>query len=449
MNSDDAKSSLVLGVVGLGHIGLPLALLLSLRGFKVIGFDVDKAHVEQLRQGKCQFYEKDLDQVFVKARATNRIEFTSDENRLSDVDVPIITVGTPWNDVEKKPDLSQLSKATELVGRRLKKGAVVILKSTVTPGTTETIVGKELERLSGLKVKQDFGLAFSPERIIEGRAIEDFTSLPKIVGGIDERSLEVASNIFGSLGGKVHRVSSLRAAEMVKLLDNYNRDSSIAVINNFALICEVAAVDVFEVIEAAKDDYPRNSGLLLPGAGVGGSCLNKDPWLLYDFAKEHRVHSELIPTLRDTNKSMPREVARLIKKVSERLQVDSPKVVIAGVAFKNGTDDIRYSPAIPLSEELSNLGYKFVLTDPYVETLNANGHAQEITRSVIEASKDANVIVFLSDHEEYKKIDLNALRRKMDQKAGIIDGRRVIDPREALKAGFDYEGIGRPREAFQ
>jgi len=284
--------------------------------------------------------------------------------------------------------------------------------------------------------------------MIEGRAVKDLQTLPKIIGATDDDSFDVASKVLKVLGGTIQRVSNLRTAEMAKMLDNYNRDGSIALINQFALFCEAANVDVLEVIQSVKLGYERNAGILIPGGGVGGSCLNKDPWLLNHFAKEKGIENDLISTIRSRNSSMPLETVRLVKIIASRLKLQKPKILVAGLAFKSDTDDTRFSPAITIAKTLLEEGSRITLSDPEVKSLAEYGIFESVTPDIYAAAKGRDIVIFAADHSEYKKIDLVRLRKLMGKRAGIVDSRHVVEPRIAIALGFDFEGIGRPRGAF-
>lgn len=436
----------VVGVIGLGHIGLPLASLLTTGGFSVVAYDVDPNRVMQVKAGLPGFHELGLEQTLRGALQSGRMLVTDEEASLAAVEVSLITIGTPWNEREGMPDLSQLDAAVKTLGRNLRRGAVVVLKSTVAPLTTEERVAPQLQSISGMTAGRDFGIAFSPERMIEGQAIQDFKTLPKIIGAIDDRSYEKAAAVLGALGGKVLRVSSPRAAEMVKMLDNFNRDSSLALINQFAVLCMAAGVDVLEIIRTAKLDYPRNAGLLIPGGGVGGSCLNKDPWILNYFGQQHGVDARFIHTVRAVNSNMPMQVVRLAQKVITRLGLTTARLVVAGLAFKSDTDDTRYSPGVVVCRELSKLGHEIAVSDPSVKSVE--GLDLSIDPNLIEAATGANIIVFMTDCGEYKGLDLKLLKQRMSPRSGLVDARHVLDPARVLSLGFDFEGIGRPKEAF-
>ena len=445
MNSK-RPNDLAVGVIGLGHIGLPLASLLANGGITVVAYDVDSNRVKQVKAGSPGFHEPGLEQLLRDALQTGCMLVTDEEASLAAVEVPMITIGTPWNEREGIIDLSQLDFAVKTLGRNLRKGAVVVLKSTVPPLTTEGRVAPQLQSISGMTVGRDFGIAYSPERMIEGQAIQDYKTLPKIIGATDDRTYEKASAVLSALGGKILRVSSPRAAEMVKMLDNYNRDSSLALINQFAVLCMAAGVDVLEIIRAAKLDYPRNAGLLIPGGGVGGSCLNKDPWILSYFGQQHDVDVQFIHTVRAINSNMPMQVVRLAQRMIARLGLTTARLVVAGLAFKSGTDDTRHSPGVVVCKELSKLGHEIVASDPYVKSVE--GLDLSIDQNLIEAATGANIIIFMTDWNEYRGLDLRLLRQRMLSSAGFIDARHVLDPTRVLSLGFDFEGIGRPKEAF-
>jgi UDP-N-acetyl-D-mannosaminuronic acid dehydrogenase len=442
------NTELKVAILGLGHVGLPLAALLAVRGIRVLGFDINSNMIADLKKGNLILWEPGLNSLLKRALKTNAFAVSDSETDLEQSNVFVVTVGTPWDENRSMPDSSQLDSALRVVGERMRKGSTIILKSTVAPGTCDEFVIPLLEKVSGLRVIKDFGVVFSPERMIEGRAIEDFQTLPKIIGATDDKSYNVALSVLKVLGGSIQRVSSVRTAEMVKMLDNYNRDGSIALINQFALFCEAANVDVIEVIKSAKSGYERNSGILIPGGGVGGSCLNKDPWLLDYFSKQKGIESNFIYTLRWRNSSMPLETARLANLIASRLKVKRPSILIAGLAFKSETDDTRFSPALAIRAALSNSASRIVLTDPYVKSLKEYSIQAPVISDIYAAAKGTNIAIFATDHLEYRNIDLRRLRNLMSQKRGIVDSRHVVDPRRAIALGFDFEGIGRPKGAF-
>lgn len=420
-----------ISVVGLGYVGLPLAALLS-RNYSVIGFDVDSKKVELVHAGKEIINEPRLKPMLDSALRSGKLKLTSDPTVLIKTDVKIITVGTPFDSLNSVVDYSQLDSSLELLHEFLKLGDVIILKSTVPPGTTTQHV-KAIIESHGFNVPEEIGLVFSPERMIEGQAIEDFESLPKIIGATDERSYSIASEIIGSLGGKVIRVSSPEAAEMVKMIDNYSRFVFLGLTNEIALMCEKIGVDVNEVISSAKIDYPRNAGLLRPGPGVGGSCLNKDPFILRSQMLSLDLDLHMVSSAREVNSLMPKHVADMVNKFSGPRR----KVLIAGIAFKGDTDDTRFTPAFQIIEELESNNFDIVLSDPFVKSDN-----HKILRSVYDAASDCDVIVILTDHTSYKELDLKRLKEKMSASPLMIDTRTAISRIDAEENGFEYHGLG-------
>ena len=255
--------------MGLGYVGLPLASLLA-RNFSVVGFDVDDKRISKLKKREIPISEPGLEEHFNNAMDSGNLLVTNNPYFILDTSVKIITVGTPYDEKFDFVDYSQLNNSLDMVVPNLNHGDVIILKSTVPPGTTMGIVRERVQK-SGMNVPNDIGLVFSPERMIEGQAIRDFQALPKIVGASDMRSLEITQEILKTLGGKLISVSDPQTAETIKMIDNYSRFVFLGLTNELALACEKIGVDVLEVIKSAKDDYPRNAGLLVPGPGVAGS----------------------------------------------------------------------------------------------------------------------------------------------------------------------------------
>ena len=418
-----------LAVIGLGYVGLPLSSLLAMHN-DVIGYDVDSGKLQMIQEGKIPISEPDLDRYLKDAFSSGHLMVTGDASQILEADVKIITVGTPYDEKIDFIDYSQLEASLNIIIPHLKKGDVVILKSTVPPGTTTGLVRKRIEA-AGFKVPEDIGLVFSPERMIEGQAIKDFQSLPKIIGATDDRSFEIAHKILGGLGGKIIRVSKPETAETVKMVDNYSRYVFLGLVNELALACEKIGVDVLEVIRSAKDEYPRNAGLLIPGPGVGGSCLNKDPFILRGVLRNSGMELDMVRSAEEINTRMPHHVADLVGEYRR-----SGTVTILGVAFKGETDDIRFTPSFAIRDDLIRKGFKVRMTDPYVK-------GKEIESDVYEASRSSSIIVLVTDHGEYRRVDLNRLRNLMGDNPMIIDTRGLIDRQSALKHGFEYHGLGR------
>lgn len=418
-----------LGIIGLGYVGLPLGSLLA-RNFQVIGFDVDKYKVESIKNGSIPINEPGLPDELRKSLESGQLIVTNDKKLLKSTTVKIVTVGTPFNSDTGYIDYSQLESSLDIIIPNLNEGDVIILKSTVPPGTTMGLVKMKLES-SGYSVPDKIGLVFSPERMIEGQAMKDFTTLPKIIGASDDRSRDVAVEILSKLGGKIITVSDPITAEMAKMVDNYARFVFLGLTNELALVCEKVGVDVLEVIRVVKDDYLRNAGLLIPGPGVGGSCLNKDPFILQGMLKDRGMNLEMLKSAHEVNSLMPIHVAQLVS-----IYADKGKVSILGVAFKGDTDDTRFTPTFEIRNELVKKGFEIRLTDPFVS-------GEDIDIDLYASCKNSNVILILTDHTEYKNIDLMKLKALMKKDATIIDTRGLINRKDAIECGFKYHGLGR------
>lgn len=430
MNPEAGK--LRISVVGLGYVGLPLATLLC-NAFDVIGFDNDFQKIEAIKSGAETVSEPGLPELLSEALLNKKLSLTADIKDLRNYGVKIITVGTPYNIETEAIDFSQLDSAITLLRGSLQSKDVIMLKSTVPPGTTMGRV-KSLVESFGFKVPEDVGLVFSPERMIEGQAIRDFKTLPKIIGATDQRSFLIATSILSELGGKLVPVSSPTTAEMVKMVDNYSRFVFLGLTNEIALMSEKVGVDVIELINAAKEDYPRNSGLLKPGPGVGGSCLNKDPFIIQSFMKRNDLTLKMVEAAKSVNYGIARHVADIVRQFSG----DRRKTAILGVAFKGDTNDTRFTTCYEVAEYLKRQGYEIHFTDPLV--LDAS---KEIIKDKYDAMRNTDILLLMTDHSEYKDMDLEKAISLMNQDPLIIDTRAIINRDHAEKLGFEYHGFGR------
>ena len=418
-----------IAVIGLGYVGLPLSSLLAVKN-DVVGFDVDSGKIESIRKGNIPIREPDLEKYLKSAISSGKLKVTADPSEIRNTDVKIITVGTPYNEKTDFIDYSQLESSLDLVVPYLKPMDVLILKSTVPPGTTMGMVKSRIES-AGFRVPEDIGLVFSPERMIEGQAIRDFQSLPKIIGASDDRSFGITKQILSELGGKIIRVSKPETAETVKMVDNYSRYVFIGLVNELALACEKIGVDVLEVIRSAKEDYPRNAGLLIPGPGVGGSCLNKDPFILRGIMRTSGLELEMVRSASTINTMIPNHVADLVSRYRS-----SGSVTMLGVAFKSDTDDTRFTPSFTIMDDLTRKGFSVRMADPFVT-------GKDIYRDPYSASEGSDILLVVTDHSDYRKIDLARLKNIMTENPLIIDTRGMIDRNIAVKHGFEYHGLGR------
>lgn len=360
-----------IGVIGLGYVGLPLAVGLAKCGYAVVGIDVSPNKVKSLNEGTS--YIPDVPsadvQPLIKAQL---LTATTDYEALREIDVIFICVPTPF-DLMKAPDLAYVREASLGIARRLHPGQLVVLQSTTYPGTTEEVVQPILEE-SGLVAGRDFFLAFSPERIDPGR--RDFTveNTPKVVGGITPESTRLAGDLLAQLTPQIHPVSSPRAAEMTKLLENIFRSVNIALVNELAILAERMQIDIWEVIEAAKTK-PFGFMPFYPGAGVGGHCIPVDPYYLSWKAREYDFYTRFIELAAEVNGDMPYHTADLVARGLNRAgkNLRGAQVLVLGVSFKPNIDDARNSPAERVMELLVKEGAQVLYHDPYVPCFKIGG----------------------------------------------------------------------------
>ncbi len=351
-------------VIGLGYVGLPLSVGFARAGFSVVGLDVDEHKLKALRDGRS--YIQDVESADLAAVVSaGRFCASRDYDLLGDVDAMFICVPTPF-DAMKAPDLSFIEGASRGIAPRLRSGQLVVLQSTTYPGTTEEFVLPILEE-SGLKAGIDFWLAFSPERINPGDPFYSVENTPKVVGGVTAQCTELARQLLAQLFAHVHVVSSPRAAEMSKLLENIYRSVNIALVNELAVLSERMGIDIWEVIEAAKTK-PFGFMPFYPGPGVGGHCIPVDPYYLSWKAREYDFYTKFIELAAEVNQAMPYHLVDLAAEALGRLgkPLAGARVLILGVAFKKDIDDARNSPAERVIELLLRRGAGVEYSDPFV-----------------------------------------------------------------------------------
>jgi UDP-N-acetyl-D-glucosamine dehydrogenase len=406
------------GIVGLGYVGLPLALELANAGFRVLGFDVQQKVVDGLNAGHS--HVKDVsDAQLQSAVKTGRFSATSDMHRLAEPDAVSICVPTPLSKF-KDPDVSYIVAATESVKQTLRRGQAIILESTTYPGTTREILLPALES-TGLAVGQDFFLAFSPERVDPGNAHYGTRNTPKVVGGITEDCSRVAMALYQPAIDTLVPVSTTEAAELVKLLENTFRSVNIGLVNEMAIVCDKLGVDVWEVIEAAATK-PFGFMKFLPGPGLGGHCIPIDPHYLAWKMRGLNYKTRFIDLAGELNTEMP---LFWVRKVAEALNgqgkaVRGAVVLVLGVAYKRDIDDIRESPALDIIRLLEGQGARVSYSDPHVPVFAENGHE---FRSVALDSKTvaaADCVMIVTDHTA---VDYHMIKRH---------ARLVVDTRNAM-----------------
>jgi len=410
-------------VVGLGYVGLPLAVALAHKGFDVTGIDVVRQKVEMINKGEAPINEPGLDKMLKEVVADDKLRATLDYDKVKGADAIIIAVPTPVR--EGRPDLSYLENALKNIARRLKEGQIVIIESTIPPGTTRW--AKELlERESGLSHGK-FHIAHAPERLAPGKAMKELFIVPKLVGGLTPEDAEVAARVYEKLtSGGVIKTTAINA-EITKLAENTFRDLNIAFANALALLSENLGADVWEIIKLANT-HPRVN-IHYPGPGVGGPCLTKDPYMLANPMEE--MGKRLIITARKINEFMPEHFANLIR----RLVPKGSKVTLLGLAYKGGVDDIRESPTLRVYEELKE-EYELSVHDPYVKEAPI-----PFTNNLEDAVKGAELIAIVTDHPDYKNIDWKRIRELVKVRR-VLDGRAVLVPKIVKEQGFEYYRLG-------
>lgn len=429
------QRSLRLGVLGAGYVGLPTAALFADAGFHVIALDVKLEVVKAVNNGVSSINEPGLGELVSRNVQAGRLKATlNSAETLNQEDAVIISVQTPIGK-NKKPNLCFLAKALESVGKNTKKGMLVVISSTVPPRTMLEEVKPSLESLSGLKAENEFYLAYVPERIAPGKALKEFVESPRLVGGVGHNSTQVAAELFRTVCKKVIETDAA-TAEVAKLAENTYRDVNIAFANELALLCEQQGVDAIEAIKLANT-HPRVN-VHSPGPGVGGPCLPKDPYLLLNSSKP--MSHDIIKTARQINNYMPKHIVKLILQALKNTgkNVKNSKIAILGTAYKSDVDDSRLSPSEPIIHELIRLGAETGIYDPHCSA----SFGAKRANSLHEAIKGADCLVIITDHNEFKNLNLQEIETLINDKPTIIDGRRILNPSEAEALGFLYYGLG-------
>lgn len=435
-------------VIGFGYVGSCIAATLAERGFDVIGVDTDPRLVEELSRRECRFNERGLAGMLFSGLDSGRLRVTTDTAAVADADVVLITVGTPVRDDGSLADEHLRAAALEL-SKHLRPGQLVVLKSTVPPGTTRKVLGPLLET-HGLVAGEDFGLAFTPERLAEGTALAELRTFPIVTSGLTPDCAASVGELWRrTLGVDILPMDTLEAAEIVKLADNWWIDLNIAMANELAKLCALYGADVLDVISAANT-IPKGTGnvnILLPSVGVGGSCLTKDPWMVWRTADEHGVRVQTAAAGRQVNAGMPEYAAELIFEELAGLGKDpaTSTVAVLGLAFKNNTGDLRATPTQGVVENLAARGARVRLYDPLVDqAAAAELFGTELETSLDDTVRGADCVAVLALHGDFLDIDFAAL--PVAESCLLFDGRAYY-PKEKIAelraAGYAYRGIGR------
>lgn len=395
-----SNKTAVVGVIGLGYVGLPLAVEKARAGYKVIGFDIQEQKVRMVNNGVN--YIGDVVQADLKKLVeSGRLKATGDYSFVADVDCIAICVPTPLDEYSQ-PDISYVVNSAKEMAEYLHRGMLVVLESTTYPGTTEEVLMPILES-TGLKCGTDFYLAFSPERVDPGNKIYKTKNTPKVVGGVTPDCTEVAAALYNNvLDNEVFRASSPRVAEMEKILENTFRNVNIALANELAIICDKMGIDVWEVIEAAKTK-PYGFMPFYPGPGVGGHCIAVDPFYLTWKAREYGYHTKLIETAGEINNYMPEFVLERAMKILNRFgkPLNGSEILVLGAAYKQDIDDVRESPALKVMDLLVRHGAVLKYNDPYVPKFTYKGRSYESVPLSAAALEAADLVIITTMHGCY------------------------------------------------
>jgi UDP-N-acetyl-D-mannosaminuronic acid dehydrogenase len=432
LNEKIQRKTAKVAVIGLGYVGLPVACMLADAGFKVVGVDLKQDRVDLINQGISPIEGKEpglsdlLNQVF--ARGT--LKATTDYEELKNVDVVLIDVETPIDD-EHIPQYEALRSAVKSLGKVMKDGLLVIVESTIAPGTMESLVRPVIEESSGKKSGDDFFLGTCPERVMPGKLLANLRNMSRVCGGDTPEIAETMKKFYRHIVQSDLDAAELITAEITKTAENAYRDVNIAFANELALICQSVGADFLKVRELVNKSPGRN--VLFAGGGVGGHCIPKDPWLLAYGAKG-KADLMLIPAARAVNDSMPKHIIKILISALDTYdkKLEDASIAILGYAYLEDSDDTRNSPSEKLLELLIAEKADVVVQDPYVTPYQ---------QDALDSIQNSDAVIIMVAHEVYKDIDLVEVRQRLRLPI-VIDGRRVIDPGIAKQAGLDYYGIG-------
>lgn len=422
----------VIGVVGLGYVGLPLAVEKAKAGYHVIGFDVQQKRVDMVNKG-INYIGDVVDDELKELIDTGKMVASTDYSRIRDVDAVAICVPTPLDEYQQ-PNTSYVEGSARSISQYIHPDMLIVLESTTYPGTTEEIVKPILES-SGLKVGQEIFLAYSPERVDPGNKVFNTKNTPKVVGGVTAKCTELAAELYRSvLEGEVHEVSSPAIAEMEKILENTFRNINIGLANEMAILCHKMGIDVWEVIDAAKTK-PYGFMAFYPGPGLGGHCIPIDPFYLTWKAREYDYHTRLIETAGEINNSMPDFVLSRIMQILNRHRkaLHGAKVIVLGVAYKKDIDDMRESPVLPILQQLEANHADVTVVDPHVASFRLDDREIETVPLTKELLQNADLVLITTDHTAF---DYQLIA---DHAPVIFDTRNALKGVASIKG--DYEKL--------
>lgn len=455
----------------MGYVGIPLAVSFAREGFNVIGYDVNPEKVKSLNDGiyPIQGFEPGMPELVAQTVEDNKFKASTNPGVIAGCDAVFVVVDTPLvgEGQGRRPNVTNLEKACETIGKFLKKGTLVVVESTLAPGTMEKVVQTAVEKASGMKAGIDFALAHSPERVMPGKLLHHLETVRKIIGGINAESAKIAQALYENIASDTAIVSNLATAEAIKAGENTLRDHSIAFANFMAVLCKLCKANVYEVRDEINRYLPKNltDKMLWPGAGVGGHCIPKDGVVLIsNFVEELQSagmdFTQLIWLAREINDFMPKHMNQLLEEALMELAGNDPgmghyefHIAVLGYSYLANSDDDRNSPTQAFLELDSFNATQITVHDPYVPIKNmeeglkkarkVKQHRLSIDKNLQETISQVDAIVLFTAHDEYRRLDLAQLKKSMNANMPIIiDGRNVFNKEQARALGFIYKGIG-------
>jgi len=432
LNENIQKKKAKVAVIGLGYVGLPVACMLADAGFNVIGVDIKQERVDLINQGVSPIEGKEpgLSELLNLVFYLGNFKATSDYQEIKDADIVLIDVETPINS-DHVPQYVALRSVCQSLGKVMKDGVLVIIESTIAPGTMETLVRPLIEESSGKKSGEGFFLGTCPERVMPGKLLANLRNMSRVCGGDTPEVAETMKKFYLHIVQSDLDTADLITAEMTKTAENAYRDVNIAFANELALICQSVGADFLKVRELVNKSPGRN--VLFAGAGVGGHCIPKDPWLLA-YGANGKADLKLIPAARAVNDSMPGQIVQIVKRALDYYEksLKDAKIAILGYAYLEESDDTRNSPSEKLLELLNAEKAEVIIQDPYVAPYQQN---------ILDTIENSDAVIIMVAHEVYKDMDLLEVKQMLHLPI-VIDGRRVLDPINVKKASLDYYGIG-------
>jgi len=428
-----------IAVVGLGYVGIPVALKIANAGIETIGIDIDKNKIDFLNKSiyPIEGDEPGIDELLEKTISSGKFIATYNYSDAINADAWLVCVQTPFLVDEFKPNFTALNGALKSIGENMKKGCLVVIESTIPPGTMQEVVIPCLEAYSGLRAGFDFSVGHCPERVMPGKLLFNLSSYGRALGGLDDKSHKLMAEIYSKItSGKLDKVN-LKTAETVKTFENTYRDAEIAIANDFAIYCDNMGVDFFEIRDLVNQVESRN--LHLPGGGVGGHCIPKDTWLLA-YGSRGKYTPEFLIKAREVNNKMPIYVAKQVLDAAKSLDISPQdcKVAILGLSYLEESDDVRNSPSEVLFNTLIEEKMSVSVHDYFVKYHPSIPFSYDLEETI----SGVDILVVMVAHKLYKSIDMEYIKRSMGGNY-IIDTRNVFDLSALKKFGFEYYTIGR------